>query len=523
MSRTAYPVLVIALGALGGPLFVSPAAAEEVQWRANYAAARREAQEKNRPLLVDFGTRDCFFCKKLDAITFRDPAVLSVVNQQYIPVKVDADAEPHLAQALRIQSYPTVILAAPDGRIIGTLEGYLEPAQFHHNLLLALKALPKTEVASRPAEPPATTVSAPAPSGLETSLIRWRHDYNAARAEAQEKAKPLALDFGTADCLHCKRLEASTFRDPSIVQLLNEHFIPLRIDADKDAQLVQFLRVQKFPTIILAAPDGRILGTFEGYLEAARLSEYLQRALVSVTNPEWMLRDYQAASKAIAHSDYARAIALLRSVTEDGMERPIQLKARQLLQDLEQQAAGRLARAKQLEDKGQSAEAMETLTDLMRVFAGTQAAAEAGQLLNTIAAKPEIKQQQRTRRARELLAQAKEDYRTQQFLCCLDRCEVLASSYGDLPEGLEGMQLASEIKNNPEWMRKACNDLSDRLCTLYLAQAETWLKKGQPQQAVACLERVIQGFPGTSQAEAAQVRLAQIQGQPTRQATFNNP
>ena len=59
----------------------------------------------------------------------------------------------------------------------------------------------------------------------------------------------------------------------------------------------------------------------------------------------------------------------------------------------------------------------------------------------------------------------------------------------------------------------------DRFCRtweFYLALAETLLKKGQPQQATLYLERVMQTFPGTRQAEAAQVRLSQIQGVPAQ-------
>ena len=35
--------------------------------------------------------------------------------------------------------------------------------------------------------------------------------------------------------------------------------------------------------------------------------------------------------------------------------------------------------------------------------------------------------------------------------------------YADLPEGGEASQLASEIKTNPEWSKKACDQLADRL------------------------------------------------------------
>jgi thioredoxin-related protein len=353
--------------------------------------------------------------------------------------------------------------------------------------------------------------------------VQWRSDYNAARKEAQEKNLPLMLDFGTDTCFWCKKLDQTTFHDASVVELLNVHFVPLRINAQKDAPLADALHIQSYPTLVLAAPDGKILGTLEGYMEAPRFQEQLRRVLAGLSNPEWMTRDYQEAAKAIAASDYARAIALLKSIAEDGKNRPVQVKAGQLLNDLEQQAAGRLVHARQLDDKGQTSEAITTLSELLRVFAGTQAATEAGQLLTTLAAKPEVKTQIRVRRARELLAQAREDYRTQQYLCCLDRCEVLGASYADLPEGVEAGQLAAEIKNNPEWLQLACETLTEHLGRLYLSLADTWIKKGQPQQAAFCLERVIKTFPGTRQAEAAQVRLANLEGKPTWQADFKKP
>ncbi len=350
--------------------------------------------------------------------------------------------------------------------------------------------------------------------------VKWRYDYNAARREAEQKSMPLVVDIGTENCFWCNKLDAITFHDPAVAEVINSKFIPLKVDAHRNAALSDALRIQAFPTVVLAASDGKILATLEGYMEPIRFHEQLQRTLVSVSNPEWMNRDYLEAGKAVAGSDYARAIALLKGVTEDGQNRPMQLKARQLLNELDQQAATRLARAKQYEDKGQTTEAMETLTELVRAYAGTQAATEGGELLTKIADKPEIKARQRTRRARDLLAQAKEDFRTHQYLRTLENCETLVTNYPDLPEGAEAVQLASDIKNNPEWMKQACDSLSDRLGLLYLSLAETWIKKGQPKEAVICYERVIQTFPGTRQADTAQQRLAQLQGQPTRQANF---
>jgi thioredoxin-related protein len=268
----------------------------------------------------------------------------------------------------------------------------------------------------------------PRSSFLVAQEVPWRHDYNAARREAKEKSRPLVLDFGTERCFWCAKLDATTLRDPAVVRVLTEQFVALKLDAARDGALADLLRVQSYPTLVLAAPDGRILATLEGYVDAERLKEQLRQVLAAVANPDGMRRDYQEAT-----------------------------------------------------------------------------------------ASP------RTQRARELLAQAREDHRAQQYLCCLERCATLANGYGDLAEAAEALQLAAEIKNNPDWLQRACQSLSDQLGELYLSLADNWLRRGQPQQAALCLERVLQTLPGTRHAEVAQLRLAQIQGQPTQRESLRKP
>ncbi|HEY1379376.1 MAG TPA: DUF255 domain-containing protein [Gemmataceae bacterium] len=347
--------------------------------------------------------------------------------------------------------------------------------------------------------------------------VQWRTDYNAARKEATEKGRPILLDFGTENCMWCKKLDMGTFRDPLVVKVLNESFVSLKVDADREATLTQILHISQYPTLVMAGPDGKIIGVLEGYQEAGPLAEQLQKVSEYYGTPDWMQRDYQEAARAIVGSEYGRAVGLLKNVTRDGKDRPVQVKARQILQDLEQQAAGRLARAKSLHDLGRSTEAAEALTDLLRNYGGTHAANDGGALLTTLAARPEMRDQQRRQRARELLALARDDYRTQQYLGCLDRCETLAAAYSDLPEGVEAQQLAAEVKDNPDYLVRACDSLNARMGAMYLTLAETWVKKGQPAQALLCLEKVLQTAPGSRHAELAQVRLAQLQGAVTTQ------
>lgn len=346
-------------------------------------------------------------------------------------------------------------------------------------------------------------------ASVSAQEVAWRSDYNRARQEAAEKGRPLVIDIGTESCYWCRQLDLRTFKDPALAAYLNEKTVPLKLDGQRVPGLAEALNVQSYPTLVFAGPDGRILGMQEGFVEAPRLKELAQRTVAAVAAPDWMVRDLEDATNAANLGNSARAVALLKNVVEDGQDRPVQGKARQLLQELERQAASRLTLARGISDKTES---LEALMRLARSHAGTPAAREAAQML----AAREGSDTTRARRALDLLSQAREDYRVQQFSCCLDRCETLTTLYGDLPEAAEAVRLLAEIKANPEWMKLACDQLADRLSVLYLGLADSWLKKGQPQQATFYLERVVQSFPNTRHAEAAQVRLTQIQGSPAR-------
>lgn len=344
--------------------------------------------------------------------------------------------------------------------------------------------------------------------------VKWRNDYGRALKEATERGVPLFLDIGTENCYWCKQLDARTFTDPEIIQLLNSRCIPLKVDGNKQTFLVQALRVQSYPTLVFAGSDGSILGVKEGFVEAGALKEQLVKVLASVGVPDWMQRDFDAAGKALAASDYARAISLLRNVVEDGKTRPLQQRARAILAELDAQATKQSDKARQLASAGKTSAAIAELEQVAKLYAGSAVAQKASQTITELSARAVKATEDAKRQAAELLRLAREDYRERRFLVCLDRCEELSARFPELPEGIAAGKLASEIKDNPDWTKQAADELTDRLCVLYGALADSWLKKGQPQQAVFYLERIVKLFPGTRHADLAQVKLARLRGMP---------
>jgi thiol-disulfide isomerase/thioredoxin len=167
--------LVLAMGLIGAGLTMSsqPLHAQEIQWRPDYAQARLEAAKSYKPLLLDFGTEQCVWCKKLDATTFRDPNVIRLLNEKYIPVKIDGNRDAQLVQSLKIQSYPTLVFAAPDGHILGMNPGYMDANSMAKMLEQATSRIPPKPVpsslqvaATTPNPAPTGPVNIPSPSAL---------------------------------------------------------------------------------------------------------------------------------------------------------------------------------------------------------------------------------------------------------------------------------------------------------------------------------------------------------------------
>lgn len=344
--------------------------------------------------------------------------------------------------------------------------------------------------------------------------IAWRADYDIARKESSESGRPMFLEFHTEDCFHCRRLEAGPMRDPGVVAFLNQRYVALRVDATKSPKLTEALRIQAFPTMIIASHDGKIIAFLEGYQDAKPLLDHLQRAL-AVQTPDWMARDFQEAAKAIGTGDYAKAVSLLKGILEDGKDRTVQTKAKSVLDEVEQQAAGRLVRVRQLQDKGQYAEAMDLLAELIARYAGTRSATEGAKLLVGLAERPEIKADQRSRRAQELLAHAREAFKAENYGSALELCEILETTYKDLREGRQGAELASDIRSSPDRLARACEHLNERLASMYTSLGESWLKKGDRDLAAANFEKAVRAAPASLVARDAQLKLTSLSNKPS--------
>lgn len=207
---------------------VAPAAtlAQEGGWTNDYNAAVRDAKAKNRPIVIDFCMANCPPCRQLEMVTFRDPSVAKKLAEQFVTVRIDKDAAPAFVQQLGIANFPTLVFAAPDGKILGKHAGFVDAQRFHQQLDRALQesrvTAPSVDLAAAPARPITPVVRGVASDWPRMLLTQMRADYQAKLyVSCLERCKELqALDPTSADAAEAQRLAADIRNDPEKSRLV---------------------------------------------------------------------------------------------------------------------------------------------------------------------------------------------------------------------------------------------------------------------------------------------------------------
>ena len=85
------------------------------------------AAQLNKPMVIDFSTEWCGWCKKVEREVFPSPEFISVA-QRFVCIRVDAEARRDLASKYRVHGYPTAVILDSSGRELQRIVGY-KPAK----------------------------------------------------------------------------------------------------------------------------------------------------------------------------------------------------------------------------------------------------------------------------------------------------------------------------------------------------------------------------------------------------------
>ncbi len=100
--------------------------------------------------------------------------------------------------------------------------------------------------------------------------IEWL-SYDEGLAKAKKEDKHLFIYFTTKWCVWCKKMDKTTFIEPEIVKMLNNHFVAIKIWGGS-----KNYKVRGYPTFWFLDPSGTKLGTISGYQSATSLKNHLE-------------------------------------------------------------------------------------------------------------------------------------------------------------------------------------------------------------------------------------------------------
>ena len=116
-------------------------AEDPVHWQVWSRETLQKARELNRPLLVSIGYFSCHWCHVMQRESYRDPELAKLLNDYFVPVKVDRELAPaldaHLIEFVQLTrgqaGWPLNVFLTPDGYpLLGMT--YVPPDRFRQIL-----------------------------------------------------------------------------------------------------------------------------------------------------------------------------------------------------------------------------------------------------------------------------------------------------------------------------------------------------------------------------------------------------
>jgi len=89
--------------------------AHTIKWRSWNKVAFEEANRLEKPIFLVISSSWCQWCHIMDETTLSEPSIITIVNNDYIPIRVDSDLRPDVNQRYNRNGWPSVVILSAEG------------------------------------------------------------------------------------------------------------------------------------------------------------------------------------------------------------------------------------------------------------------------------------------------------------------------------------------------------------------------------------------------------------------------
>lgn len=108
----------------------------------------------------------------------------------------------------------------------------------------------------------------------DASSEKWLDSFDDAKRMSIKKNIPIILHFEAVWCGACRQMDSAVLGQPDVMKHLGTTVIGVRIDADRDPELIAKYAISSLPTEVVIGSDGLELARYAG---SATLAEYTAR------------------------------------------------------------------------------------------------------------------------------------------------------------------------------------------------------------------------------------------------------
>src|SRR5687768_3825253 len=132
-----------------------------------------------------------------------------------------------------------------------------------------------------PTAGPATNGSAAMAEGAPREELPWATFSPETFARAKAERKYIVLDGSAEWCHWCHVMEATTYHDPAVRKILDEHFIAVKVDVDSRPDVEERYGDYGWPATVMFAPDATEIGKYRGYIDPEKFRGILEEIVAS--------------------------------------------------------------------------------------------------------------------------------------------------------------------------------------------------------------------------------------------------
>ncbi len=113
-------------------------------------------------------------------------------------------------------------------------------------------------------------------AALAADGLSWQTWSEGVFQQARQENRLVLVDLSAQWCAYCRKMDATTWKDPKVIAAMEKHYVPVKIVDEKNPKLAKKYRDYGRPAVVILDADGREIMRKRGYMKPQWMEWMLQ-------------------------------------------------------------------------------------------------------------------------------------------------------------------------------------------------------------------------------------------------------